>query len=61
MIRDGHAWHFKRYNKDEKLAEAETEAREAGRGLWADKEPTPPWEFRKLAKEKSKQLGEKSE
>lgn len=38
MIRDGYAWHCKRYNKDQKLADAEVEAREAGRGLWADRE-----------------------
>ncbi|MCC7421744.1 MAG: thermonuclease family protein [Planctomycetaceae bacterium] len=53
MVRDGFAWHFKRYNKDQKLADAEVEAREAGRGLWADKEPVPPWEFRKQAREKA--------
>ncbi|MCC7421555.1 MAG: thermonuclease family protein [Planctomycetaceae bacterium] len=33
MVRDGFAWHFKRYNKDQKLADAEVEAREAGRGF----------------------------
>jgi endonuclease YncB( thermonuclease family) len=53
MIRDGYAWHFKRYNKDQKLADAEIEARKASRGLWADKEPIPPWEFRKQAMEKA--------
>lgn len=61
MVRDGFAWHFKRYNMDQKLAYAEVEAREAGRGLWADKEPVPPWEFRKAAREKSKQLGEEKD
>lgn len=50
MVRDGFAWHFKRYSKDQNLSDAETEAREAGRGLWADKDPVPPWEFRKRPK-----------
>lgn len=39
MIRDGMAWHFKRYDSSNSLADAETEARSAKRGLWADKSP----------------------
>ncbi|MRR39084.1 nuclease, partial [bacterium] len=26
---------------------AEQEARQAGRGLWRDRNPMPPWEFRR--------------
>ncbi len=55
MVKDGFAWHFKRYSKSKELADAETEAREAKRGLWADKSPIPPWEFRRLHREKSEQ------
>lgn len=47
MIKSGMAWHFKRYNKSEVLAKAETEAKEAKRGLWADEKPTAPWDYRK--------------
>lgn len=47
MIKLGMAWHFKRYNKSEVLAKAETEAKEAKRGLWADEKPTAPWDYRK--------------
>lgn len=47
LVLDGFAWHFKRYSKDKRLADAENEAREAKRGLWVDPEPVPPWEFRK--------------
>ncbi|MBK6622862.1 MAG: thermonuclease family protein [Saprospirales bacterium] len=46
MLRLGMAWHFKRYNKDRRWAEMETEARLARQGLWADKNPVAPWEWR---------------
>ena len=47
MIRDGHAWHFKRYNQSKELAELEEEARKAKRGLWATNNPQAPWDYRK--------------
>jgi micrococcal nuclease len=46
MVADGLAWHYVRYDKDARLAAAEREARVAGKGLWADKAPVPPWEWR---------------
>jgi endonuclease YncB( thermonuclease family) len=52
-VRAGMAWHYKHYQdeqspEDRRLyAEAEREAREARRGLWADPDPTPPWDFRR--------------
>jgi endonuclease YncB( thermonuclease family) len=49
LLRAGLAWWYQRYARHETiLAELEFEARTAQRGLWADKEPMPPWEFRKL-------------
>lgn len=54
MVRDGFAWHFKQYSKSKELADTEVEARESHRGLWADKAPVPPWEFRKQQREKSR-------
>src|ERR1019366_6366161 len=47
MVQDGFAWHYKQYSKSKELAVAEDEARKAKKGLWADKEPVPPWEYRK--------------
>lgn len=46
LVRQGFAWWFRRYSTDETLAALEAEARTAHRGLWADRSPTPPWEWR---------------
>lgn len=46
LLRAGLAWHFKRYNQEPELARLEAEARAARRGLWADRDPIPPWEWR---------------
>ena len=50
MVQDGFAWHYKQYSKSKELAQAQDEARNAKNGLWADKEPVPPWEFRRMRK-----------
>ena len=47
MIKAGLAWHYKRYNSDEDLANLEIEARNLKIGLWKDENPIPPWEYRK--------------
>ena len=52
MVADGLAWHYVRFSDDERLAAAERDARAAGRGLWADREPVPPWEWRASDKER---------
>jgi micrococcal nuclease len=53
MIEDGWAWHYEKYNKDTRLAELEKEAKAAKRGLWADRNPLPPWEFRTRQKKEN--------
>lgn len=53
MVHDGLAWHYKAYSKDPQLNRLEQEARVAGRGLWSDKTPIPPWEFRRERKRRS--------
>ena len=40
-------------------AAAEREAREAKRGLWADKDPMPPWEWRGKVKQVTNSVGMK--
>lgn len=47
MIRNGYAWHFKKYSSDTAFANAEMEARRKNKGLWQMSKPVPPWEFRK--------------
>lgn len=47
MVRRGMAWVYVKYAKDKGLYQLEAEAREQRRGLWADKEPVPPWEWRR--------------
>lgn len=52
QIRAGMAWYFRRYAKElppdrrQQYADAETQADDDRRGLWADAEPVPPWEWR---------------
>jgi micrococcal nuclease len=46
LVERGWAWHYKQYSRDAKLAALELQARAAKRGLWADSQPLPPWEFR---------------
>ena len=52
LIEAGLAWHYKSYARDQKLAErllyatAETQARLARRGLWSQRAPLAPWDYR---------------
>lgn len=52
QIEAGLAWHFVRYAADqspderERYARAQRDARQAGRGLWADAQPLAPWIYR---------------
>jgi len=52
QVTRGFAWHYKAYEreqsaKDRKLYDfAEQEARARRRGLWADVDPMPPWDYR---------------
>jgi endonuclease YncB( thermonuclease family) len=47
MVAEGWAWQYPQYSKSKTLYEAEQKAREQKLGLWADKNPIPPWEYRK--------------
>lgn len=47
MLKAGMAWHFKRYSDSEVYEALEDAARKERIGLWSDKEPVAPWEYRK--------------
>jgi len=47
QVERGLAWTYQKYNKDRELPELQEQAKAARRGLWADKEPVAPWEWRK--------------
>lgn len=48
QVRRGMAWVYRKYApKDSPLYVVENEARTAGRGLWADSDAMPPWEWRR--------------
>ena len=56
QVAAGLAWHYKRFEKDQTEIErtaysrAEDDARASRLGLWNDKQPVPPWEFRRHTK-----------
>jgi endonuclease YncB( thermonuclease family) len=47
QVKEGMAWAFQRYVKDEALRTSQKNARLQLRGLWAEKDPVPPWEWRR--------------
>jgi len=53
LVREGHAWAFRRYLEDRSLLDDEAAARRAGRGLWAGDEPVAPWEWRQQQRERA--------
>ena len=53
LLKAGLAWHYKQYNKDPILAKLEATARRNKTGLWADKNPVAPWNFRRIKKKQT--------
>lgn len=47
LIKEGLAWHFKKYSADTNYAVLEIKAREEKTGLWSEKNPIAPWMWRK--------------
>jgi len=47
MLRNGYAWHYKKYSTDTTYAKAEQQARLARKGLWRIDYPAAPWDFRR--------------
>jgi len=50
LVRAGLAWQRPEAGGDKRLAKLQARARHAKRGLWADPNPTPPWEWGKKSK-----------
>ena len=51
MLKVGLAWHYKHYDKNPEYAASEASARAARLGLWQDKNPVNPYDFRKSRRE----------
>jgi micrococcal nuclease len=50
LVRAGLAWWYRQFARgDRELERLEAEARRDKRGLWADKDPVPPWNFRRAS------------
>jgi endonuclease YncB( thermonuclease family) len=52
LLEEGAVWHYKEYDHNKRLREAEASARSSKRGLWHDANPVAPWEWRKTEKER---------
>jgi endonuclease YncB( thermonuclease family) len=47
LVKNGLAWHFKKYSDNKEYAELETFARDKHIGLWIEPNPIAPWLWRK--------------
>lgn len=47
LVKKGLAWHYKKYSNDNDYAQLEAKSRKNKTGLWKDKEPIAPWDWRK--------------
>ncbi|WP_243718010.1 thermonuclease family protein [Pedobacter changchengzhani] len=52
MIKQGMAWHFKKYSTNQVYANLEIEARRKKIGLWQDSNAVAPWAWRKVKHKK---------
>jgi len=52
MLKQGMAWHYKKYSKNSDYAKLEIEARKNRVGLWKDNTPIAPWLWRENKKKK---------
>lgn len=49
-LKDGWAWHYKRYSKHKNLSDAEASARKGSLGMWKDADIEAPWDYRERTK-----------
>lgn len=47
LVKQGLAWHFTKYSKSQEYVRLEREARQKRIGIWSEKSPIAPWDWRK--------------
>lgn len=51
LVKDGWCWWYRKYApKDIELKTLEEQARQSKKGLWGERAPVPPWEWRRDAR-----------
>ena len=55
MLDSGLAWHYKKYDSRPEMAAREEAAKRAKVGLWDDRDPIPPWDWRKMPADERRQ------
>lgn len=53
QIKNGYAWVYKQYSKNQTYYKEEQKAKELKKGLWIEKNAIAPWEFRQQKKTKN--------
>lgn len=48
LLRSGLAWWYRQYSNNRFFQQLEKSAREQPVGLWAEKDPVPPWLYRRM-------------
>jgi endonuclease YncB( thermonuclease family) len=62
QVRTGLAWHYKKYQGEQsvsdrvKYSDAEMDTRRHERGLWSDRVPVPPWDYRQGKRKQKKAM-----
>lgn len=57
IVKAGYAWWYRKYSSDKSLGELEANAKADHKGLWNDKLPMPPWEWRQMKRTGSDKNG----
>jgi len=52
LLRNGLAWHYKKYNHSQRYANIEKQAQNKKLNIWSVPNPVAPWDFRKQKKAK---------
>lgn len=50
QIKDGYAWVYRKYSKNNEYINLERISKNEKKGLWKDENPIEPWEYRKMKK-----------